>query len=127
MPIDQRHLPDVKLAIVNALHINGSLLGRSYSPTTIARSFRPLKAVPPSLYPSPLQLAVQHHCWIDGWPFPRMRDNMILLQDMLDVKEFFEDLCAMNSFMICDGSWTWDTAGWRISREFAEKWGYLFH
>lgn len=125
-PID-RLLPDNRSAVILALRLNGSILGLSCSPANISPSHRPASNVPEALYPSPLQLAIPHHTWIDGWPFPRMRDNMIILNDNLDVYDLFGDFTRMDTFRITDGALSFDPKAWRISPQFAAKWGYLFH
>lgn len=84
--------------------------------------------LPPPLRPSSLQLAVKHRNWIDRFPFPRLRDNMILLGDQIDLDSFVYDLFNMPSFTLrSEGEkCTWNPTSWRMERDFGRKWGYLF-
>jgi hypothetical protein len=85
-------------------------------------------ALPEFLRPSPLQLAMPHARWIDRFPFPRMRDNMILLRGVVDLVDFIQDLFGMSSLLVRPGVQraTWDPDCWVMGPEFQLKWGYLF-
>ncbi|KAK4941603.1 hypothetical protein LTR10_018480 [Elasticomyces elasticus] len=85
-------------------------------------------SLPDSLKPTPLQLVKPHRKWIDRFPFPRMRDNLILLSEILDLDDFVRDLFGMSSLIFRheSGQATWDPGAWIIAPEFASKWGYLF-
>ncbi len=84
--------------------------------------------LPAPLQPSALQLAVKHRNWIDRFPFPRLRDNMILLADRIDLDSFVYDLFNLPSLTLRSGGekCTWNPTSWRMEREFAGKWGHLF-
>lgn len=45
---------------------------------------------------------------------------------MLDEEEFLRDLFGMESFTVEAGRAGWDPGAWRVGREFARKWGFLF-
>jgi len=62
----------------------GDALSRFYS--TINSDWQ----CPPSLSPTMIQRQIPHHPWLDLFPIPRMRDNMILAGSLLDEGE----LCA---------------------------------
>ncbi|KIV88005.1 hypothetical protein PV10_09183 [Exophiala mesophila] len=81
--------------------------------------------IPGALKPSPLQLLTKHRRWIDRFPFPRMRDNMILLSEVIDLDQFCADLFGSASFTLKDSHPTWEATSWIVGREFAQKWGYL--
>ena len=81
--------------------------------------------VPDSLEPTPLQMTKAHHPLIDGFPFPRMRDNMIILSELFDIEAFCNDLLANLGFYVRTGCPTWDQQAWRIDGEFSNRWGYL--
>ena len=85
-------------------------------------------SLPESLRPTPLQLVHSHQRWIDRFPFPRLRDNLIVLRSLVDLDRFIKDLFGMASlsFRFELQRATWDPASWRIEPEFATKWGYLF-
>jgi hypothetical protein len=46
--------------------------------------------LPKALQPSSLQRTVEHHPWIDVWPIPKLRDNLLLADGCYD-----EDLYVM--------------------------------
>lgn len=111
----------------SALHQNGALLGLLCSVSTICKSTPVGPEVPEALQPTPLQLTVAHPPWIDRFPFPQMRDNMISLLGIIDEEEFLADLFGLTSFTIESGAASWDPSAWKIGREFSAKWGYLFY
>lgn len=84
--------------------------------------------LPEYLRPTPLQMAMPHVRWIDTFPFPRLRDNMILLDGLIDLDEFVRDLWTMASLILRPQTQraTWDPASWTMGPEFSSKWGYLF-
>lgn len=117
------------MTAIIALGINGNLLGIHCSSTRVAKSSLPPAdaLIPPSLYPTPLQLSTPHCDWIDRFPFPRMRDNLIILADVVDTKELLFDFFTMRSFTVDDPGPAWNCAAWRVSPEWNQKWGYLFY
>lgn len=88
---------------------------------------------PPNLRPTPLQLSVEHHPWIDLFPWPVMRDNMI---QALKYPEIFDEdeLCQDTSDYSVAGRhpmlviWgpAWDPRSWEMTVPFLTKWGWLF-
>lgn len=84
--------------------------------------------LPAPLRPSSLQLAVKHRNWIDRFPFPHLRDNMILLADRISLDSFVYDLFNIPSLTLRhEGEkCTWSPTSWRMERDFGRKWGYLF-
>ena len=112
-----------------ALHCNGLILGLCCSGVKIITSrAQPFTSnVPAILHPSPLQCAVSHFEWIDRFPFPRMRDNMILLAGLVDLAEFFSDFFTIKSFTLIEEGRSWDPSAWLIAPEFRAKWGFLFN
>ena len=68
-----------------------------------------------------------HPIWIDRLPFPRMRDNVILLASAIDLYAFYVDLFTKESFQIEEGMAPHDPAAYRFDPEFRAKWGYLFY
>lgn len=128
LPIDQVLLPsDPKTGAIIAVTENGTILGLSCHGSKFDTSPPQPLTIPESLYPTPLQLSTPHHDWIDRFPFPRMRDNMIILNDTIDVKDILCDFFLMRSFSVRSGGASWDPDAWLISPEFNEKWGYLFY
>lgn len=114
-------------SIYAALFNNGSLMGIPCSVSTPKKSAVPGPEVPESLQPTDLQLSTIHPSWIDRFPFPKMRDNMITLLGIINEEEFLADLFCLTSFTLDPGAAPWDPAAWKIGRDFSEKWGYLFY
>jgi hypothetical protein len=85
-------------------------------------------SLPPALRPTPLQLAVSHAYWIDRFPFPRFRDNLIILKGVVDLGDFIQDLFGTVSLTLKAGvpKATWEPEAWTMSTGFSNKWGYLF-
>ncbi|EGR48813.1 uncharacterized protein TRIREDRAFT_107525 [Trichoderma reesei QM6a] len=52
----------------------------------------PLLCLPESLAPTRLQLSCPHSNWIDVFPFPQMRDNLIRWENYFSHAEFLTDL-----------------------------------
>jgi hypothetical protein len=50
--------------------------------------------IPSSLRPTDLQRSTPHHPWLDIFPLPRTRDNLIRAGDHLDDDELCHDLTA---------------------------------
>lgn len=127
LSIDHKYLQPPHSDFIIALGICGDFLGILCTNIEIKRTPRPSTAVPDVLQPTPLQLATPHYSWIDRFPFPRMRDNLILLSHRLDLEDFFTDLFRMESFTLRKNADVWDVTAWEMCDEFREKWGYLFH
>lgn len=88
---------------------------------------------PASLQPTALQRTVRHHPWLDLFPFPAFRDNILRVLDAglfdddelcVDVLEVWcEDVESRPSLMIWGESW--DAHAWEASPSFLRKWGWL--
>ncbi|CAN9225193.1 unnamed protein product [Alternaria alternata] len=136
------HLPTIiHLNILNALAGNVSVLGLSkswllcdsVSPLT---QHRPLElACPRVLFPTVLQLTTSHHPWVDLFPLPQFRDNILraAIQDPhFDEDELWFDLletkCAPGSAespsLLVWGE-PWDIWKWEVNIEFLRKWSHL--
>jgi hypothetical protein len=127
LPIDQRIFPRPQLSVFAAMWDNGAMMGISCCCGFTAKSKVLGPEIPLSLHPTPLQLSRIHLTWIDRFPFPRMRDNMISLSGLFDEEVFLEDLFKEYSFTLVPGGLSYDPSAWRIGKEFALKWGYLFY
>ena len=110
-----------------ALFRNGQILGIPCSLSLCSTSSPPAGVIIPlALQPTVIQLTMTHALFIDRFPFPSMRDNMIALAGLLDYEEFLQDILLMQSFSIVPGRESWDPPDWRIGGQFRAKWGYLF-
>jgi hypothetical protein len=104
-----------------------------------APSFLPLPPthlLPPSLYPTSLQLSTPHATWIDIIPDPTWRDNLILAAGTFDEDSLWSD-CVGGLFEgfpdeevgergVVAWSPVWDVSGWEVSEGFWNRWGWSF-
>lgn len=92
----------------------------------------PSPSTPLSLRPTWLQRIVPHHPWIDLFPFPTMRDNLLLAE----VGDGYDEYGLCNDLVdFCDVTndntglivWKepWDPSGWEVSEPFLRKWGWV--
>ncbi|KAF7179578.1 hypothetical protein CNMCM7691_008626 [Aspergillus felis] len=76
--------------------------------------------IPPSLRPTPIQLQVPHHPWLDFFPFPRMRHLLILAGDSFDDDDLCHDLMAFwdtrntAATLLVWGD-SWDPKNWEVT------------
>ena len=120
--------PDSRARALAALLVNGTLLGLHCSADNrhlIISSPQP-NNIPKSLQPSQLQLTTPHYAWIDRFPFPLVRDRMIIWSDYVDADELFKDFFALDSFTLNKEAAAWDEKAWQIGPEFARKWAWFF-
>ncbi len=117
---------EIPPSVFAALFANGEMLGLICGTTIPAKSTPAAPHIPASLWPTALQLTTIHTRWIDRWPFPNFRDNVITLNALFDEEGFLRDLFSMDSFALKPGKPGWDPTAWTIGRKFAEKWGFLF-
>lgn len=85
---------------------------------------------PPSLLPTAIQRVVPHHPWIDLWPIPKMRDNILHAGVKCDEDQLCKDLvdfCNIPDAQTGLIVWRepWDTYGWEASDAFVSKWGWI--
>lgn len=141
------HLPTViHVNVLNALSCNAASLGLSdiWLLCEVTSPFGRLGPELPTLdkipwpnclRPTELQLNMSHHPWIDLFPVPRLRDNILsasVFHGYVDEDELWYDLVEMDtSFqggqspsLIAWGQ-PWDVRGWEVSVPFLRKWGHL--
>ncbi|KAB8216496.1 hypothetical protein BDV33DRAFT_233517 [Aspergillus novoparasiticus] len=85
---------------------------------------------PASLRPTIVQRRIPHHPWLDFFPFPNMRDNLIAVQDEIDDEELCHDLMAFWDTRNADAMllvWgpSWVPGNWEMTPAFVKKWGFL--
>ncbi|KAJ4238282.1 hypothetical protein NW757_013176 [Fusarium falciforme] len=115
----------IQVNVFNALVHNGFTLGFSdhwqsraaTSPFAIIGPGPSWDSYPPSLRPTALQRTVPHHPWIDLFPIPQMRDNILRSFSRLDMDDLCGDLLDVKPGL--DGKpnlivWgdPWDPRGW---------------
>ncbi|KAH8774674.1 hypothetical protein F5883DRAFT_16982 [Diaporthe sp. PMI_573] len=91
-------------------------------------------SLPTDLRPTALQKTVTHHSWLDLFPIPRMRDNILrgIESGAYDEDVLCDTLCCdllkfdndTNAALVVWGE-SWDAAGWEFCAEFFAKWGVL--
>ncbi len=112
-------------------------------------SLPPPTSIPINLWPTHLQQAIPHPSWIDVFPDPKLRDNMIIAQDFYNEQSFFNDLIgevcgriglcptAQRGSILDLGKadqergglivWSdpWDVNSWEVTPGFLRKWGWM--
>ncbi|KAJ5480847.1 hypothetical protein N7539_006741 [Penicillium diatomitis] len=88
--------------------------------------------IPLDLQPTVVQRQVPHHPWLDFFPSPTLRDNLILLQDQIDDDDLCRDLTAFSDARIERAGllvWgpSWQTSSWEVTETFLRKWGFLLY
>ncbi|KAH7380024.1 hypothetical protein BKA66DRAFT_131948 [Pyrenochaeta sp. MPI-SDFR-AT-0127] len=141
------HLPLlVKFNLSNALARNAALLGvtseyydwNGISPLNkkgpglgVAYSQR-MVDWPASLQPTQLQYTIEHHPWVDLFPWPKLRDNLLQAfehPEICDEDELCHDICDLSNpegqpMLIVWGS-PWDPRNWEVGTNFLSKWAWL--
>jgi hypothetical protein len=84
---------------------------------------------PEALRPTHLQKTIKHHPWIDLWPIPQMRDNLLLAGDEYDEDRLCNDLVEFNGVTneqtgLVVWNQPWDPMGWEVSETFLGNWGW---
>lgn len=88
---------------------------------------------PPAFKPTPYQLATPHAGWIDAYPCPAFRDNLIRYQSVYDEDDFCDDLLGglyegyndiENRGCLVWGE-PWMVDSWEFTQGFVDKWGFL--
>ncbi|GAB1203645.1 hypothetical protein APSETT445_002282 [Aspergillus pseudonomiae] len=97
--------------------------------TTLHPGFTAPSSIPPTLRPTQLQQSIPHHPWLDFFPHPRMRDNLIRAGDFdddqlcMDIMGFW-DMSTESCGLLVWGD-PQDLANWEVSEEFIRKWPWV--
>ncbi len=101
------------------------------SPFNLADPAPPvLKNLPRSLCPTSIQRSSHHHPWVDFFPYPQIRDNLIQAQGRYDKAQFcldtlgFWDPGSPENMMLVWGE-PFDPASWEVTESFIKKWGWV--
>jgi hypothetical protein len=120
-PMVDNHLLTIPgFSLCAALHNNARLLGISCLFPTALTSPPGTPALPLPLHPTALQMTRIHLPYIDCFPIPKLRDNILIWNGLVDEEDFCADLLGMNSFVV-KGMQSWDPAGWVVDKAFKEK------
>ncbi|KAF4973357.1 hypothetical protein FSARC_335 [Fusarium sarcochroum] len=89
-------------------------------------------STPQTLEPTPVQREIIHHPWLDAFPFPKFRDNVIraCAAELMDDDELCADVSEINYENVEKPSlivWGDSTIPecWEASVWFLRKWGWL--
>lgn len=85
---------------------------------------------PSHLQPTPLQKVINHHPWIDLFPVPRLRDNILARGDLFD-----DGLLCFDIVELCGGQneqsglfvWgdPWNLRSWEVGEGFFRNWSWV--
>jgi hypothetical protein len=95
-----------------------------FSPFSLALPNPYEKNIPASLCPTTTQRYIPHHPWLDCFPFPQMRDNLINAADSFDDCELCCDLMDPTNGDIGMLIWgdPWLPQNWEVTELFIQKW-----
>ncbi|RAK99345.1 DUF3425 domain-containing protein [Aspergillus ibericus CBS 121593] len=86
--------------------------------------------LPVALRPTKLQIKIPHHPWLDFFPLPRLRDNLVMMADRFDDEELCHDVMGFwdNASDSCS-MLVWgepsDPASWEVTEGFLRKWPWV--
>ncbi|RAH54098.1 hypothetical protein BO85DRAFT_471323 [Aspergillus piperis CBS 112811] len=84
--------------------------------------------LPPALQPTEIQRTVPHHPWLDLIPISRMRDNLILMENLMDDGQMCRDMCGYHSQVLRAGrrcqTGIGETGVIEITETFFQLWGW---
>lgn len=91
------------------------------------------KDIPSNLQTTSLQRSRPPPFWVNALPFPKLRDNLILMADTYDSRELLLDLglkvyegfndIERCGFLIWGDPWL--ATSWEVSEGFVRRWGFL--
>ncbi|CAG7987462.1 unnamed protein product [Penicillium nalgiovense] len=86
--------------------------------------------IPANLQPTRIQKSIRHHPWLDFFPFPKMRDNLIEAGDGWDDEQLCHDIMGfwgestMDAGMLVWGE-PWNVRNWEVTESFLKKWQWV--
>ena len=130
----------IQLNIINGLTRNAAALGFNFDwliceVVSPFGSDRPagIAPVPETLAPTTMQLNTRHHPWVDLFPLPTLRNNLLAAAQVMeaeDEQELYNDVLEAGggrrewAGLVVWGE-PWDPSSWEISFPFMQKWGWL--
>lgn len=83
--------------------------------------------LPPALSPTALQVQVSHHPWLDCFPFPQIRDNLIRATDLFSDCDLCSDIMDPANGDVGMIVWgdPWLPGSWEVSEFFIQKWFWI--
>ncbi|RAH49957.1 DUF3425 domain-containing protein [Aspergillus brunneoviolaceus CBS 621.78] len=139
-PVESLRLGVTRLNTLRAMHTNLTVLGYGEQDThddaqsvftlqgpafPLSQAY-PQRQLPPALEPTAIQRRVPHHPWLDLFPFPHLRETLILAQDCIDEDQLCHDMCGRGLEATGILVWTdpWDPTGWEVTEAFLSVWGW---
>ena len=139
-PLNDQLLPLIQFNMFRAMLANIRLLGLTLERICDEDYVSPfnrlqpeqtvISFLPSSLRPTPLQRSVAHHPWLDFFPFPTVRDNLIRAGDTFDDEQLCIDLMGFcnapseKTGLIIWGE-PWNPRGWEVTESFVRKWAWV--
>ncbi|KAJ5080875.1 hypothetical protein N7456_013585 [Penicillium angulare] len=87
--------------------------------------------MPVSLLPTKIQKTIPHHPWLDFFPIPKMRDNLIQAGDdwddeelCLDIMGFWSNSSSTEAGLLVWGD-PWDVRNWELTEPFLKRWQWV--
>ncbi|KAJ5150395.1 uncharacterized protein N7500_010584 [Penicillium coprophilum] len=86
--------------------------------------------IPSNLQPTRIQKSIPHHPWLDFFPFPKMRDNLIEAGDDWDDEQLCHDIMGfwgestMDAGLLVWGE-PWNVQNWEVTEPFLKKWQWV--
>ncbi|KAH8433193.1 bZIP transcription factor [Aspergillus melleus] len=138
LPVADHLLTLVKVNVYRAFFENLAALGMdggwmkadTISPFCMSRPNALVSTPPPThLRPTAVQLQIPHHPWLDFFPHPKMRDQLILAGDF-DDDELCVDIMGFWNTNHPDAGlavWgpPWILHNWELTEGFIHKWGWM--
>ncbi|KAJ5354325.1 hypothetical protein N7541_006889 [Penicillium brevicompactum] len=89
-----------------------------------------LSRIPQNLQPTRVQKTRPHHPWLDFFPLPKMRDNLIEAGEEWDDEQLCHDIMGFWGESSIDAGllvWgePWDVRNWEVTEAFIKKWQWV--
>lgn len=83
--------------------------------------------LPPGLSPTAVQIVVPHHPWLDCFPFPQIRDNLIRVAHLFNDCDLCTDIMDPANGDVGMVIWgdPWLPHSWEVSEFFIQKWSWV--
>ncbi|KAE8419578.1 hypothetical protein BDV36DRAFT_251252 [Aspergillus pseudocaelatus] len=94
--------------------------------TTLANPREPWH-LPPALSPTVVQIHISHHPWLDCFPFPQIRDNLVRVAHLFSDCDLCTDIMDPASGDVGMLVWgdPWLPESWEVSELFIQKWFWI--
>lgn len=130
-----------KVNVFRAFSMIMSVMGMAWDPdwmhddalspfTTLRPGVAEDTSLPVALRPTKLQQTLSHHPWLDFFPLPKMRDNLLRAGETFDDEDLcvdimgFWDMSSDSCSMLVWGEPT-DPRSWEVTENFLRKWPWV--